>query len=318
MSNQTLTVGSLSARPGERKFGVNEFMIQGQPYRLSMWLINGSHEGPTLVVTGGVHAAEYASIAAALDLGRTLDPGTLHGRVVVVPVMNVPGFSVRSIYICPLDGENLNRVFPGDAGGTASEQIAGWVFQNVIKQANYYVDLHGGDLIEALIPFTIIFRSGNEAVDQASLEMAQVFGIHYLVRSETKGSVYSAATVVGIPSILTESGGQGIWTSHDVALHSDGLNRLMRHLGMLPGSTPEPVPTTLLEHFLWLRSEHNGFWYPSVSVGDHVKEGQDLGCVKDYEGNILQSAKCPAKGRVLFLVSSLAINAGDPLLSVGA
>jgi predicted deacylase len=318
MSNQTLTVGSLSAQPGEKKFGVNEFTVQGQPYRLSMWLVNGKHEGPTLVVTGGVHAAEYASIAAALDLGRSLDPDTLHGRVIVAPVMNVSGFGVRSIYICPLDGKNLNRVFPGNADGSASEQIADWVFQNVMKHANYYVDLHGGDMIEALIPFTIIFRSGNEQVDQASLEMAKAFGIHYLVRSETKGSTYSAAAAAGIPSILTESGGQGIWTAHDVALHTDGLNRLLRHLGMLPGPAPEPVPTTLLERFLWLRSEHNGFWYPSVSVGDYVKEGQDLGCVKDYEGNVLQSTRCPADGRVLFLVSSLAINTGDPLLSVGA
>ena len=318
MSNQTLSVGSLSARPGEKRFGVNELMIQGQPYRLSMWLINGSHEGPTLVVTGGVHAAEYASIAAALDLGRSLAPDTLHGRVVVVPVMNMPGFGARSIYVCPLDGKNLNRVFPGNAQGSASEQIAGWMFQNVMKQADYYVDLHGGDLIEALIPFTIIFRSGNAAVDQASVEMAKAFGIHYLVLSETKGSAYSAAAAAGIPSILTESGGQGIWTPHDVALHTDGLNRLMRHLGMLPGPAPEPVPTTLLERFIWLRSEHDGFWYPSISVGDPVKEGQDLGCIKDYEGNILQSAKCPAEGRVLFLVSSLAINTGDPLLAVGA
>jgi predicted deacylase len=178
--------------------------------------------------------------------------------------------------------------------------------------------LHGGDLIEALIPFTIIFRSGNEEVDKTSLEMAKVFGIHYLVRSETVGSTYAAATRAGIPSILTESGGQGIWTPADVARHTDGLNRLMRYLKMISGSMPESVPTTLLDHFIWLRSQHDGFWYPTVSVGDNVKAGHDLGCVKDYEGSILQSATCPADGRVLFIVSSLAINNGDPLLAVGA
>jgi predicted deacylase len=52
-----------------------------------MWLINGVGEGPTLVVTAGVHAAEYASIAAALELGRSLDPGSLSGRVIVVPIV---------------------------------------------------------------------------------------------------------------------------------------------------------------------------------------------------------------------------------------
>ncbi|MDE3136326.1 MAG: succinylglutamate desuccinylase/aspartoacylase family protein, partial [Acidobacteriota bacterium] len=210
MRNEVLKVGMLSAARGEKQYGVNEFPVQGRSYRLPMWLINGHADGPTLVVTGGVHAAEYASIAAALDLGRSLDPKSLHGRVIVLPVMNMPSFKARSIYVCPLDGKNLNRVFPGDANGTASEQIADWVFRNVISQANYYVDLHGGDLIEALVPFTIFFRSGNKQVDEMSLEMAKVFGIHFLVCSETPGSTFCAASRAGIPSILAESGGQGI------------------------------------------------------------------------------------------------------------
>jgi predicted deacylase len=318
MPQQVLQVGSLASGPGEKHYGTNEFVVQGQPYRLPMWVVNGRADGPTLVVTGGVHAAEYASIAAALDLGRSLDPNTLRGRVIVVPVMNMPAFTARSIYVCPLDGKNLNRVFPGDAHGTASEQIAAWVFRHVIAQADYYVDLHGGDLIEALVPFTIFFRSGNAQVDHVSLEMAKVFGIHYLVSSETPGSTFSAATRAGIPSILTESGGQGIWTREDVALHTNGLNRLMRHLKMIPGDEPERVPFTLLEQFLWLRSQHEGFWYPAVGVGEAVTTGQDLGSVKDCEGHVLQTAVSPADGHVLFIVSSLAINQADPLLAVGA
>ena len=243
MSKDLLSVGTLSAPRGEKRYGVNEFLVEGQPYRLPMWLINGAGEGPTLVVTGGIHAAEYASIAAALELGRSLDPGNLAGRVIVVPVVNMPAFVARSIYVCPLDGKNPNRVFPGNPQGSATEQIADWVFRNVISQATHYVDLHGGDLIEALVPFTIFFRSGNKRVDEASLEMARVFGIHFLVCSETPGSTFCAASVAGIPSILAESGGQGIWTTEDVRHHTDGLNRLMRHLKMTPGGAPDTAPT---------------------------------------------------------------------------
>jgi predicted deacylase len=318
MANQTLTIGSLGARPGEKTFGVNEFPVQGQPYRLHMWLVNGAKDGPTLFVSAGVHAAEYASIAAALDLGRTLDPKTLAGRVIVAPVLNVAGFGVRSIYISPLDGKNLNRVFPGDPNGSASEQIADWVFRNLMKQSDYYIDLHGGDLIEALVPFTIMFRSGNEQVDRASFEMAKAFGIHYLVRSETPGSAYAAATKAGVPSILSEAGGQGIWPPEDVARLRNGVDRVMRHLQMLPGGAPGTTAYTLLDRFLWLRSEHDAFWYPAVAVGDNVKTGQDLGCVKDHEGHVLQAVTSPADGSVLFLVTSMAINKGDPFLAVGA
>jgi hypothetical protein len=236
----------------------------------------------------------------------------------VAPVINTAAFRARSIYVCPLDGKNLNRVFPGHSLGSASVQIADWAFANVIRQADYYVDRHGGDLIEALIPFTIFFRSGNERVDQLSLEMARVFGIPRLIRSETAGSAFCAAARAGIPSILTEAGGQGIWTPEDVALHTNGLRRLMRYLAMITGGAPEPLPSTLLERFLWLRSEHEGFWYPGVAVGEEVRAGQELGRVTDYEGRVLQRAISPAGGRVLFIVSSLAINDTDPLLAVGA
>lgn len=318
MSKDLLSVGTLSAPHGQKHYGMNEFLVQGQPYRLPMWLINGAGDGPTLVVTAGVHAAEYASIAAALELGRSLDPANLSGRVIVVPVLDMPAFTARSIYVCPLDGKNPNRVFPGNANGSASEQIAHWVFRNVMSQANYYVDMHGGDLIEALVPFTIFFRSGDKRVDEASLEMARAFGIQFLVCSETPGSTFCAASVAGIPSILTEAGGQGVWTAEDVRCHTNGLNRLMRHLKMIPGSAPETVPTTLLERFLWLRSEHEGFWYPATAVNERVKAGQNLGVIKDYEGRVLQTAVSPADGVVLFLVSSLAINHNDPLLAVGA
>jgi len=92
----------------------------------------------------------------------------------------------------------------------------------------------------------------------------------------------------------------------------------MRHLKMIPGNAPEITPSTLLERFLWLRSEHEGFWYPAIAVNDRVKAGQNLGVIKDYEGRVLQTGISPADGVVLFLVSSLAINGNDPLLAVGA
>ena len=270
---------------------------------LSFFLINGDRPGPTLVVTAGVHAAEYASIAAALEFAHSLQPKGLAGRVIVLPVMNVPGFGVRSIYTCPLDGTNLNRAFPGKAGGGPTEQLADWVFRNVISQATYYVDLHGGDLIEALVPFTIFYQTGNAELDRKSLEMGQVFGIRYLVRSTSTGSVFSAAANAGIPAILTEAGGQGIWTAEHVALHVQGLGRLLRHFGMAGGAAPAPLPSTVLERFIWLRSEALGtiggvaFWYPAVAVGDTVQEGQELGRVLDVRGQSAPIRGCAGRRR---------------------
>jgi predicted deacylase len=318
MANQGLRVGNLAAAPGEKAMGVQQTMISGHQVNIPVFLINGKQAGPTLAVTGGIHGAEYASIEAALQLGRSLEPDNLRGRVIVAPVVNMPAFKARSIYICPLDGINLNRVFPGKSDGGVTEQLAAWVYQNVFKQAEYYVDLHGGDLNEALVPFTLIPRCGNQAVDSRSLELAKVFGIRYQVVDVLRGSTCQAAAEAGIPAILTESGGQGIWRPEHVAAHTTGLNRLLRHLGMLDGPPLEPMPFQIMQQFVWLRSEHDGYYYPKVQVAEMVSAGQDLGYVADFQGNVLQAIAAPVAGAVLFLVSSLAMNKGDPLLAIGA
>ncbi len=315
--NADLKLGTLVARPGERVYGVHELNLDGRATHVPVFLINGAHDGPTLAVTGGIHGAEYASIEAALRLGRTLDPGDLHGRVLVIPIVSMPAYQARAIYILPFDGKNLNRQFPGNPRGSASEQLAYWLTEKVFKQADYYIDLHGGDMNEALVPFTLFQKGGDAQTNAKSLELARVFGIKYLVGSEVKGSTVSGAAALGVPGILPESGGQGIWEPHHIEAHTQGLDRVMRHLKMLPGPAPEPRETVVMEQFVWLRSEHDGCYYPAVRVGDEVTAGQEVGRVAGFDGETLQPVVAPVSGTVLFLVSSLAINHGDPLLAIG-
>ena len=316
--NEELKLGALSAKAGSRVYGTHELNIDGHATKLPIFLINGAYDGPVLAITGGIHGAEYASIEAALRLAHSLNPAKLHGRVIVLPVVSMQAYKSRSIYIVPMDGKNLNRQFPGDVEGTASEQLAYWLTLNVFKQADYYVDLHGGDLNEALVPFTVFQKAGDKTTNARSLELARVFGIKYLIGSDIKGSTISTAAALGIPGILAESGGQGIWEPHHIQVLSDGLDRVMLHLGMVEYTTTKPSETIVMNQFVWMWSKHNGCYYPEVHVGDMVTIGQPIGRVADFEGKTLQSIQAPVSGAVLFVVTTLAINQGDPLLAVGA
>ena len=318
MKTKKIAISGVQTNPGEKKNYIQAIDLGTAQTELPLFVINGEKDGPSLVISGGVHGAEYASIEAALQLGRRLQPQEIAGQIVIIPVMNMPAFRARSIYVCPLDGINLNRVFPGNTEGGLTERLAAWVFEHIIRQADSYIDMHGGDLIEALAPFTIYSETGKAEVDEKSKALATAYGIRDIVKSKSTGSTIAGASAAGIPAILTEVGGQGIWTADMVNSHVQGVERVLRYLNMKADVKYEEVPTRILNRFLWLSSEATGYYYPQVQIGDKVKKGQHVADITSFEGSVLQEVTAPEDGEVLFLVSSLSINQGDPLLSIGA
>jgi predicted deacylase len=280
--------------------------------------VHGGGEGPRVLITGGVHGGEYPGIEAAMRISRELDPGQVRGAVVVVNPVSLPAFHARRQYVVPEDGKNLNRHFPGDPAGSLSQRMA-FTLMEVGRNVDAWVDLHGGDIHEALVPFTIYSDVAEPDVVARSRAMAAVYGIPNVIASASvNGGTYSAAAAAGVPAILTEAGQLGRLDEDCVEIHLKGCRNVLRSLGVLPGE-PEPVePLRALSRLEWRFAEQSGCWYPCVALGDTVEEGQAVGQVRDYFGEVLREYVAPASGVVLFLLTSLAIDEGDPLLAVGA
>ena len=316
-----LQVGPLRAGRGEKSSGF--LPVPGLDVELPVTLVNGETVGKRVAVTGGIHGAEYPGIEAACRLAKLLDPKEVMGSVVVVHVSNPPAFFGRSIYVGPIDGKNLNRVFPGNPEGTASERIAHAIFENIIKGSDFYVDLHGGDMIEKLIPFTIFCGEGDPDVVRVSKEMAKAYGIPYAVASAGAGGTYGTAARAGIPAILAEAGGMGVLDEESVELHLEGLDSVLKYAGCLrpettiSGKGSRQRDVVFLGSFPWLRSDTRGMLHLEVDVGHKVTKGQHVGEIRDYFGRVLKELEAPATGIVLFTVTSPATNRGDPILAVG-
>jgi predicted deacylase len=148
--------------------------------------------------------------------------------------------------------------------------------------------------------------------------MAVATGLPRIIRSLTPGSTYAAAAKAGIPAILSEVGGQGVWDEALVEQHREGTLRVLRHLGVMPGEVPPVDGQRHFDTFAWMRSEVSGLFHPLVQVGDTVARGQNLGAIVDYFGHEVQRLQAVASGEIIFLVTSLAMNPGDPLLAIGA
>ena len=122
------------------------------PFPIEMTVVCGCRPGKTLVVTAGVHGCEYVGIEALNRLKQELDPAALSGRVILLPLVNPEGFYQGSKQTIPADGKNLNRMFPGKSDGTFSSRLARVLEETLYPEADFLMDLHGGDVNEALTP----------------------------------------------------------------------------------------------------------------------------------------------------------------------
>jgi len=279
-------------------------------------------DGPRLTVVAGVHGCEYAPMAAVRRWTKALAGRELRGSVRAVPVLNLPAFRARTPFLVPDDGKNLNRCFPGNPEGTLADRLAHAAFTQLIQGSDALIDVHAGDMVEALEPFALYDKGPAEA---RALELATAYGLGYVIRQEpgpdraVGGTTSTAAAEIGIPAIIAEAGGCGLVEAAAVAAHVHGLDQVLAALGMAgPPATLAAAPVHL-GRFLWLRSVSEGWWEPAVRPGEQVAEGQLLGTVNSLDGaEVLQSVTAPAPGVPMFITSSPAVAADGLLLGLGA
>jgi predicted deacylase len=299
----------LSIREAEGQRRWSGFVEPEAGVALPCTVIRGMEPGKRLLVTAGVHGAEYSSIEAARRLTRHSWDG-LRGELHILPVVSIEAFWKHLAFMSPLDGKNLNRVFPGDAKGSASERRAAWLTE-AMTGMDAYIDLHCGDMTETLIPFAVF------PDDPRATEMALASGLPYAVKSGAKGHSYAAALSVGVPGLILESGGNGLWTEESVGLLVAGVERIMRRLGMLPAAAgaPEPPAPTLCR-MATTAAPAAGYWHPAVALGMPVEIGTRLGTLYELTGAGERAVLAETAGFVLYHSTSLAISAGEALVGV--
>jgi predicted deacylase len=326
MTSIPRTVGSAVGRRSATVSGFLDVPDGSDPgTRIPVTVVTGAQDGPVLALIAGIHGSEPSPILALQRVRAELEPSALSGTVIIVQIANVPSFEERTIYRGPYDGKNLNRVFPGSATGTCSERIAHAITTQVIDQCECLIDMHSGDGNESLRPYAYWNQLGlDDAVDARARDLALAFGLDHIVIDRGRPrdlarSVFCSNTahVRGKPAVTTEAGGMGVPTADMVALNVRGAFRVMRFLGMLTG------PREMVEAPVWIEpsevllSPDTGTWHPVVTVDQPVAQGDLLGTLTDYFGELIAEIRSPLAGFVVYVVVSPAMGKGEPMAMVG-
>ena len=308
----------LNTRKGEKQSGF--LKVPGCGYELPVTVVRGDGE-KTALITAGIHSAEYVGIQAAIELAEELRPEEVSGRVIVAPLINVSGFARRTMSMVYEDGKNLNREFPGNPEGTAADQICHAIVSEFFPEADYYVDLHSGDGYEEMCSYVYYVGAAEAEIRRQSLEMARQVEAGYLVESGcTTGGAYNYASMTGIPSVLIERGGRGLWNRKEVELDKRDVRRILARLGILRRSDiPEnPVKEQLVFHrVVYEHAPEGGCWYPAFRAGEWFRKGEAPGEIRDSFGKPGFVCRAEEDGMILYQTVSLTVVKGGPMVAYG-
>ncbi len=280
-------------------------------------------DGPTVLMLGGTHGDEFEGPAAILRLAARLQPAHLSGQVILLPALNAPALAASS-RVSPLDGQNLNRAFPGDPDGGPTAMLAHFVETVLLPRVDAVIDLHSGGKASVFAPCALASRCADADLTRANLDLAAAFGlplVWMLGEHNDDRSVNAAAARAGVPMIAAELGGGGNITPEIVDGAETGLLRCMAHLGIVEAAYPVPTPPRRVEiasPFDSLHAPGDGLFDRRVSAGQEVQAGDLAGHLRfpDDPGRPALDLTFPNSGFVLAHGNRGMVRRGDLLALV--
>ncbi len=300
--------------PGEKRqfrFEIGETYL-GDPVEIPVTVINGKRPGPTGFVTAAVHGDELNGVKVAQLVADLFRPADLAGTLVVIHVVNVPGFLAQQRYI-PIYDLDMNRAFPGSPTGNTAERMAHEIWQNFIEPCDFGLDFHTSTRNRTTM-YHVRAAMGEDRVE----ELARSFGANVILDGEGEtGQLRTAATAAGIPTITVEMGRAHRFQQPLIDRGVDGVKSVLAAVGMLPnGSVLWPgwykVMTSDNER-RWIRAHTGGLVDMEWGESPLVYAGDPICTITDHFRQEEHTVEAPFTGLIVGILENPVALPGHPL-----
>jgi uncharacterized protein len=289
-------IGTAQVIPGEKTEGYLHAGTDtdGSAFQIPLLVASGKVEGPTIWVHGCIHGDEFGGAASIIRFFQELEVSELRGTFVGVPVTNLPSFKGWS-RISPLDGANLNRIFPGNPNGTYSQRLAHLLLSSIKENADYVLDLHSGG-IALHVDYFMICKSGESEATKKSMWLAERMGAEVIWQPDEEGSVGGGTITdyvmnLGIPNVTIEVGGGYISAKHE-QLFKESIRNAMKALDLLPGKPPVQKEYVIYKRGNFIFAGEGGLFVPACEVGSILNKGDLIGTIMNLHGKVVEEIRC--------------------------
>lgn len=273
-------------------------------------------EGPTLLITAGIHGNEINGIEIVRQLIAKKYNKPEFGMVICIPVVNVFGFLNQKRQFP--DGRDLNRVFPGSPRGSLASRFAYHIIKEIAPLVDYCIDFHTGGDSRFNIPQIRI----NEG-DEESLKLAKVFQPRFIIQTGHRDKSFRETLHKLNKKVLLFEGGKSLDIDEKVSKSGvAGALRVMQHLGMRDFSKElelmenKIIKPKIVKKSSWVRAKYSGMFHPMVKLGSRVNKGDVLGSISDPFGYFERNVKALFQGHVICINQSPIVNQGDGILHI--
>ena len=292
---RTIKIGDAeTVAPGEFKhitFKISESST-GRPIQTPILVANSTEPGPAMFLVGGIHGNELNGVGAVREVIDQLDINAMKGTLVCLPVVNVPGFLIGSRTLP--NGEDINRLFPGNKDGSPGERISDMVLQ-IVSQCDYGLTIH-----TAVDNWFNMVHARCDVTDAENRRLARALGTEVIINEVgLEGMLRRAANDIGIPCVLVEAGEPNAFDRAVIEEVVICTRNAMIDLGMLQGEIKEPSFRVIVKKTEIIRSDHGGIIDMKVEPHQLVHEGDPLFSITNPFGKERDTLKAPFTGMVL-------------------
>jgi predicted deacylase len=277
-----------------------------------VFVARGASSGPTLCLTAGIHGDELNGVEVVRRTFSTVDPTTLRGTLIGLPAINAEGVRTGNRYLS--DRRDLNRAFPGNAGGSVAAIIANAVFNKVVSTCDALLDFHTASNQRTNLPQV---RANLD--DPAIRELAIHFGLGIVVGGKgPDSSLRREADKAGIAAVIYEAGEPYSFQEGEIAQGVQGARNVMAYLDMTDDEDREVPDTRVYERTSWVRVPlgNGGFFFPDAKLGDEVATGSKLGRIVDPLTDVIFEVVSPIAGEIIGMTVPQPVLSGYPLFHI--
>jgi predicted deacylase len=319
-------------------------LLGGSDLTIPVHVIHGHAPGPVLGIFAAIHGTEYYQNRILRRIVSEVEPDTIKGTILAVPVANPPAFShmTRQTPRPPeetVDFANLNRVFPGKrltplfgsmepSDVSLTMKMAQILTEEVVEKCTHVIDYHGQ--MPGMALKKILFN-----LDPESKEMARVFGLGLLhdppeedISRGALTTLTSYASGLGIKGIVPEIGGGGHSEQFERECERIGVRgtlNVMIYLGMMEGEILLPEKQFYFRNAPHVRAPAGGYLISNMMPEDvgigrqprEVRKDEVLGTLYNpYTLKEIEEIKSPAAGLLYACRISGLVEAKSEVLAV--